>query len=177
MQRSKCVTVILFLVISGPLAPLRLWAQPSPVYPIEANIVYHFTKYIDWPNKEEPGDFVIGVIGNSPVYDEMLKLMGQRTVFGKRITIKKFQPNTAGFVCQILFITEESRSCLRTAAAATAASPILIVCEGSGLARKGAGIDLALSGDHLKLEINKGNIERHKLQIASELLQLATIVN
>ena len=177
MRPSKCVSVSLPLLLWGILATGRLRAQSNPVYPIEANIVYHFTKYIDWPNKDEPGDFVIGVIGNSPVFDEMVKLMGQRTVGSKKITIKTFQPNSANPTCQILFITEDARSCLKTLAAQTTTSPVLIVCEGSGLARHGASIDLVLSDEHLKLEINKSNIEHHKLQIASELLQLATIVN
>ncbi|HWB93565.1 MAG TPA: YfiR family protein [Puia sp.] len=176
MHSSKRIFVTLLLFLAGILTGGRLWAQTNPIYPIEANIVYHFTKYIDWPNKDEPGDFVIGVIGNSPVFDEMVKLMGQRTAGGKKITIKKFQPNSGSFVCHILFITEEAHSCLKTVAAQTAASAVLIVCEGAGLARKGAAIDLVLSDEHLKLEINKDNIERHKLQVASELLQLATVV-
>jgi uncharacterized protein DUF4154 len=175
MQLSKCI--FLSIMFSGCLVSGRLYAQTNAFYAIEANIVYHFTKYIDWPNKEEPGDFVIGVIGSSPVYDEMVKLMDQKTAGGKKITLRRFKANSGGFSCQILFITEEARSSLKEVVAATAGSPVLIVCEGSGLARRGAEIDLAMSDEHLKLEINKGNIERHKLQIASELLQLGTIVN
>ena len=177
MRPSKRVFVTLFLFLTGLLVRERLLAQANPIYPIEANIVYHFTKYIDWPNKDEPGDFVIGVIGNSPVFDEMVKLMSQRTAGGKKITIKKCRPTSALPGCHILFITDEARLSLKTVAEATADSPTLIVCEGAGLARKGAGIDLVLSDEHLKMEINKANIEHHKLQIASELLQLGTLVN
>ena len=175
MQRSKCI--FLTILLCGGLLSGRLSAQNNAFYAIEANIVYHFTKYIDWPNKGEPGDFVIGVIGSSPAYDEMAKLMEQRTVGGKKITLRRFKASSGSFSCQILFITEEARSSLKEVAAATTGSPILIVAEGSGLARRGAEIDLAMGDEHLKLEINKGNIERHKLQIASELLELGTIVN
>lgn len=175
MQLSK--RILLTILLSECFAAGRLYAQNNPFYAIEANIVYHFTKYIDWPNRDEPGDFVIGVVGNSPVFDEMTRLMSQKTAEGKRIAIRKFPANGASFPCQILFITQEARSSLKEVAAATASSPVLIVCEGSGLARKGAGIDLAMSDEHLKLEINKTNIERHKLQIASELLELGNIVN
>jgi hypothetical protein len=177
MQRSTFLSVTFLLCLLGLQTSGRLWAQSGAIYPIEANIVYHFTKYVNWPGNEEPGDFIIGVIGNSPVYEEMQKLMGQHTAAGKKITLKRFQPNSTGFDCQILFITEEARACLKAVATVTAASPVLIVCEGPGLARKGACIDLALSDDHLKLEINKNNIEHRKLQIATDLLQLGTIVN
>jgi hypothetical protein len=45
------------------------------------------------------------------------------------------------------------------------------------MARKGAAIDIAILDQHFKLEINKVNIERRKLQIADELIQLGTLVN
>ena len=176
-MKPTCVRITLLLFLSGFLTGNHLHAQVNPIYQIEANIVYHFTKYVNWPDQDQPGDFVIGVIGNSPAYDEMMKLMDTRTAYCKRITIKKFPANSAGFACQILFITEEARACLKRVAGETAALPVLIVSEGAGQARKGASIDLALSDEHLKLEINKTNIERHKLEIASELLELGTIVN
>lgn len=177
MKPLKSVPVSLLFLLSILPAGSHLWAQTNPVYPIEANIIYHFTKYIDWPNKDESGEFVIGVIGNSPVFDEMTRLMSQKTACGKKITIRRFHPDAASFNCQILFITEEARSCLKTVSEMIASSPTLIVCEGAGLAKKGAAIDLVLSEEHLKLEINKTDIEHHKLQIASELLQLGSTVN
>jgi hypothetical protein len=177
MQPPKRVLHPLLLLLSLLTTGASAQAQTNPVNAIEANIIYHFTKYIDWSNKDEPGDFVIGVIGNTPTYDEMVRLMTQRTVGSKKITIKKIQPGPAAASCQILFIPEVARGCLREVSTETASSATLIVCEGSGLARKGAAIDLVLSDDHLKLEINKANIEHHKLQIASELLQLGTAVN
>jgi len=177
MHPPKFVLHPLLLLLSLLATGISTRAQTNPVNAIEANIIYHFTKYINWSNKDQPGDFVIGVIGNTPTYDEMVRLMTQRTVGPKRIMIKKTQPGPAAANCQILFIADDARGCLREVAAETASSPTLIVCEGSGLARKGAAIDLVLSDEHLKLEINKGNIEHHKLQIASELLELGTNVN
>ena len=44
-------------------------AQQATDYAIHANIIYRFTKYIDWPDSKKSGDFIIGIIGESPLYD------------------------------------------------------------------------------------------------------------
>ncbi|MBS1606380.1 MAG: YfiR family protein [Bacteroidetes bacterium] len=177
MQTFRHVLFILLVPVAGLLAPRRLMAQAPAVYPIEANVVYHFGKYIEWPDKDLRSEFVIGVIGDGPVVDEMVKLMAQRTADGKKIVIRKYASNSSSFNCQMLFICERARSRLREVILATAGMPVLIVAEGAGMARKGAGIAIAISDQHFKLEINKTNIERRKLQIADELIQLGTVVN
>ena len=53
---------------------------------------------------------------------------------------------------------------------------MLLVTESEGLARKGACINFVIADDRLKLEINKKNIEQRDLGIATELLNLGTVI-
>src|SRR5258706_13101770 len=60
-------------------------AQDEINYAVHANIIYHFTKYINWPDDKKSGDFIIGVTGNSPIYEEFkkdiaAKFVGNRSV-------------------------------------------------------------------------------------------------
>jgi hypothetical protein len=52
----------------------------------------------------------------------------------------------------------------------------LLVTESEGLARKGSCINFVIVDDRLKLEINKKNIEHRELGVATELLNLGTVV-
>jgi hypothetical protein len=61
-------------------------------------------------------------------------------------------------------------------AATTRGTSTLLVSESDGLARKGSCINFVLIEDHLKLEINKNNIEERDLSIATELLSLGILV-
>jgi hypothetical protein len=38
---------------------------------LKAAFIYNFTEYIDWQTTNNSGDFVIGVIGNSPLTDSI----------------------------------------------------------------------------------------------------------
>lgn len=145
-------------------------------YTIKANIIYRFTKYIEWPDSKKTADFIIGIIGDSPLTDELKNFIINKTVNGRKITIKNFSSSAENFRCQILFISENESGSLIKIALLTAGDPILLVSESNGLALKGSCINFAVVSDHLKLEINKNNIDRRGLAIASELLQLGIIV-
>jgi len=147
-------------------------AQQVTNYAVEANIIYHFTRYINWPANKKSGDFIIGIVGDTPLYDELKNFTSTKTVGSQRIVVRKLPVTATSFNCQILFISEDGSGSLKKIATETTGDPILIVTEADGLAHKGACINFVVVDDHLKLEINKSTIERRDLDIASELLQL-----
>lgn len=171
LRCGRYICLILFFSLS-----YKAKAQSSIDYSIHANIIYHFTKYIDWPESKKTGDFVIGIVGDTPLFDELKKVLANKTAGNQKIIIKKFSPSTNSFDCHILFLSEEEASSLKKICARTAESSILLVCEDEGAASRGACINFIVESQRLKLEINKNNIQHRRLNIASELLQLGTIV-
>jgi hypothetical protein len=151
-------------------------AQSSVDYSIHANIIYHFTKYIDWPDNKKKEDFVIGVVGDTPLFDELKKVVANKMAGNQKIIVKRFSPSDNLFDCHILFLSEDESSGLKKISTHTAESPILLVCEDESAASRGACINFKIESQRLKLEINKTNIQHRGLNIASELLQLGTVV-
>jgi hypothetical protein len=145
-------------------------------YAIHANIVYRFTKYIDWPDYKKSGDFIIGIVGDSPLYEQLKNFITNKKVGNQKIVIRKFPSSLSTYDCHILFITEEKSNSLKKIAENTKGTSTLLVSESNGLARKGSCINFIVIEDHLKLEINKTNIEERDLNIATELLSLGIIV-
>jgi hypothetical protein len=145
-------------------------------YAVQANIIYRFTKYIDWPEGKKSGDFVIGIVGETPLYAQLKSFASNKTAGNQKIVVMRFSSSAATYNCQILFISEDESSSLKKIAARTAGSAILLVSESEGLAQKGACINFVIVSEHLKLEINKNNIEQRNLNIASELVQLGIAI-
>lgn len=168
-QACMCMALMLTLTLSAS-------AQQTIDYKVHANIIYRFTKYIEWPeNKEE--DFVIGVVGDSPLYEELSGLTANKSVGDQKIRIKRFAANAGVYNCRMLFVSQEESSFLKRIALLTDGMPILLITEDVGLAKKGSCINFVIVDDRLKLEINKNKIQTRGLNIASELLKLATLVN
>jgi hypothetical protein len=151
-------------------------AQQQSNYTLYANIIYRVTKYIDWPAHMKSGEFVIGIVGNSPLYDALQESIFGKTVGDQRIIIKRVSIKSPSFNYHMLFIGEDESHNVKKIAMRTAGAPTLIISESEGLAAKGSCINFIIESDRLKLEINKANISGRDLGIASELLKLGKIV-
>jgi len=171
-NRCRMLHIMSFAFLSFSRAQTR----QEPDYRLHANIIYRFTKYIEWPAGKKSGDFIIGIVGDSPLYDDLKNMSNNKTVGDQKITVVKMSPSANSYPCQILFISEEESSSLKRIATLTAGAATLIVSESEGLARKGACINFITVDDRLKLEINKTNIDQRNLHIASELLELGIII-
>ena len=150
--------------------------QPAIDYSVHANIIYHFTKYIDWPANRKSGDFIIGVVGESAVFDELEKTTSNKKAGSQKIVVRRFSPFQTAFDCHILFVTEDEGGSLKRIASRTANNPVLLVYEAKGAAARGACISFNIVSERLKLEINKNNIDQRNLSIANELLRLGTLI-
>lgn len=167
--KMLCLVCCVFMVISGTKAQ-------EAEYTIQANIIYHFTKYINWPDDKKSGDFIIGIVGDTPMYDELKVFMASKTAGRRKIVIKKISTSDKFFECHILFISEDESGRLKKIMAIIKNAPTLLVSESEELAEKGSCINFVLINDRLKLEINKSSIEQRGLGIATELLSLGKIV-
>src|SRR5687768_9221554 len=76
--RYKAIVIITILFFSHLY---EAWAQNA--YAVHANIIYHFTKYINWPDDKKTGEFVIGVVGDTPLYDELKNFTFNRSAAGQ----------------------------------------------------------------------------------------------
>ena len=178
-KRNPCVPFrrIVLLCVFFTHSVSALYAQEETDYMVHANIIFHFTKYIDWPASSKAGNFIIGVIGESELYDALKTSLDNKKVGTQEIEIQRIKSSSSEFNCHILFIGDGESGNIKKIVAKTADNPILLVSESAGLARKGSCINFAVVWDRLKLEINKVNIEKRKLKIASDLLKLGKIVN
>lgn len=151
--------------------------MPNKNYSAQANIIYHFTRYINWPSSKKTGDFIIAVAGNSPIYEVLLNEISHKLVNGRKIIVRKLSPSSLSFDCHILYLPENESRHIKRIAEQTESTHTLLVSEYDGLAAKGSCINFEFSGETLKLEINKRNIAVRQLAIATELLQLGTVID
>ncbi|MEO6330236.1 MAG: YfiR family protein [Ginsengibacter sp.] len=166
--------LLLSLFLSLSISSIK--AQQGLSYALHANIIYRFTKYIEWPDNSMAGVFIIGVVGDTPLYDELKDFIANKTVRERKIIVRKMSSSADFYSCNILFISEEKSKSLKKIAEITKGTSILIVSESGGLALKGSCINFILVNDRLKLEINKNNIMERNLNIANELLSLGVMV-
>ena len=137
--------------------------------------LYNFMKYVEWPDPS--GDFVIGVVGNSPIEKELLKLAENKKAKGRKIVVKVINTTEEAILCNMIYIPSSKSALLKPILEKTKSKPVLIVAEREGLAKKGAAISFVIDDDDaLKFDINKSSLNSQSLKIANILLQLGILV-
>jgi hypothetical protein len=168
------------------LLPLVLLTQGAAIRPdqseeagarIKAIYIYNFTKYIEWPAEYKEGNFVIGVYGtNLPLLNELNKMAASKTVGAQKMEIKNIGATAEAAQCHIIFILADNSSQLPDVMTKVKGKSTLIVTDKAGMARQGAGINFSIVENKQKIELNKANIEKYKLKVASTLVEMAVQV-
>lgn len=143
----------------------------------KALFLYNFTKYIEWPANMQGGDFVIGVLGNSPIKKELDIIASKKTIGTQPIKVKVFNSINDIGSCHVLFIPPGKSSTLAEVNKKISGKGILVITDKPGLAKKGAGINYVLKDGHQDFEINKSTIKQQNLKVNSSLFALGTVVD
>lgn len=143
---------------------------------LKAVFIYNFTKYIEWPKKYQEGYFVLGVLGETPLFSELTKMAQTKKIGNQSILVKKYTSVSEIENCHILYVSDKKSNLLNEITEKTKISSTLIVTEEEGLVDKGAAINFVVRGNKQKFELNKKNIEKQKLKVSSSLESLAITV-
>jgi hypothetical protein len=145
----------------------------------KALFIYNFTKQIEWPTSEKSGDFVIGVVNNNELYDQLVSITTGKKAGTQNIIVKKMKGIEEVESCHILFLASyvSSGSNMETVLGKLNDKPTLIVTERSGSIQKGSCINFVIQDDKIKFELNKQAAVKRGLQVSSYLENLAIVVN
>ncbi|MFQ3576022.1 MAG: YfiR family protein [Cytophagales bacterium] len=144
---------------------------------IKAIFLYNFTKYIEWPPHYKKGDFVIGVLGNSPIVPELEK-MAERTKLGTQtFSIKRYNNINEISDCHILYVANSNNELIELAAQKLHKKSPLIISECGGCTKKGSAINFVSVDNKQRFELNKGNAGKNGLLVSSNLATLAILVD
>ena len=169
MKISKIIFGILVLTV----VPLMVKAQD---YRIHSVFIYNFTKYIQWPSNDQSGDFIIGVLGDSPIVGSLEKLAAERKIGSRSMVVKKYSSVAQIGKCHMLFIPDKSSNDLEAALAQLGNSSTLVMTERKGLGSKGSSINFIVVDGKQKFELNKAATDKAQLKVSTELTSLAIVI-
>lgn len=133
----KYIFILSAGLILNPAKVNHVLAQDDLDYKAYSLFVYNFMKYIKWPNANS--DFILGVLGDSPVLKELQTLAKTKKAKGKAIILKTITTADEAVSCNLVYICTSKSSMLKTLIEKTKGKPVLLVGEREGLAKKGPG--------------------------------------
>lgn len=145
-------------------------------YQLHSVFVYSFTRYVQWPEEMNRGDFEIQVLGDSPILAELKKMAESKKV-GER-TIRIHQINSVAEIkrCNILFVPADKSAQINDILSKVGATSTLTVTEQAGLGTKGSAINFINKDGKLAFEMNQAVLNKQRLKASTELTRLAIVI-
>ena len=163
-------------VLVAMLAPAKAATEPERLTSFKAVFMYNFIDYVQWPEETSADVFKVGILGKSPVEGPLREIARKRGAGSRKIQIDVFADIEQLQVCNMLFISSSFASQLEEVLDQLNEKSTLTISDTPGLANKGSAINFVLAKGKLKFEINRRRLYDAGLQVSSQLLKLAILV-
>jgi len=172
MKKIKLIFTTTLLIL------LAVNVNAQEKFRFQAMFVYNFTRMIAWPQDYQTGEFVIGVFGNSPIFNEFNEIAKSRQVGSQRIVVRQFSSIDEISKCHIIYVaTNQSRNISAINAKIKAEKiSALIVTDSRNALSDGASVNFVMEGERQRYEMSEVNARSVGLTPGSEMTRLATAV-
>lgn len=144
--------------------------------------IFNFTRFIEWPETPADRPFVIGVIDDPAMAEQLRILEREGKQVGKRsIEVRGESPGISD-ACEILFVGAAASNRLEEVIQRTAGKPMLLVGDTPGYADRGVAIELFRKPDifrkteKLRFRINPKALKDRGLVVSAQIFDVAEIV-
>ena len=151
-------------------------AQDRPVHEIYSMMMWNFTKYVQWPDHDAGGEFVIGIVGNNEVYNTLNQWYGGKQKGSKTYVIKKFNSASDVTECHVIYIDKSKSSDFEAINTKVQGKKTLIITDKNGLGAKGSAINFKTVDNKLKFELNQKAMEASNLKVSGALTSMAILI-
>jgi hypothetical protein len=169
MKKIKLVAAA--LLVSG-----FAFSQDRPMHEVHSMMVYNFTKYVQWPDHAAGGEFVIGVVGNTDMFNTLNGWYGGKPRGTKTYIIKKFNSAADVTDCHVLYIDKSKSGEFDNVNDKLKGKGTLIITDKSGLGMQGSSINFKIVDNKLKFELNQKAIEASNLKVSGALSSMAILI-
>lgn len=151
---------------------LAIYAQPD-IAKAEAMYIYNFMRYIEWPAEKTGDVYIIGVLGDSPVYKALKEYTYQKEVGGKRIQVVRYLTIEEASKSHILFISDDKSIYMPQILHGLKGKSCLPVFENGPNTQSKAVIDFVKVDQKLKYRVNDKDVSIYKLVISNILIKMS----
>ncbi len=148
----------------------------KPIHEIHAAMIYNFMKYVQWPDDGNPGEFVVGVLGEDNVFNTLKNYYDGKPKGAKKYSIRKLADASEAANCAVVYIGKNKSREFENVKNAITGKPVLTITDSFNLGKKGSCINLKVIDDKLKFEINQNSINSATLKVASQLASMAIMI-
>ncbi len=143
----------------------------------KALFIYNFTKYMEWPEAKRSGDFKIGVLGNSPITDELKAFTAKKSVGQQKIVVEEIMAIADCPKYHIVFVPAKASANVSEITQNVTNKGVLVVTDKPGMAAALSGINFVKDDGQQTFEISVKHMREQGVNAGKSFLSLGIAVD
>ncbi len=177
MKKLEKAILTLLCVNIFACSSISAYAAPPTEYEVKAAFIHNIARYVEWPPTPDnaPSTMRLCVLGENP-FGNALDILHNKKVGNLAWEVVPVASENNLKKCRVLFIAASESGKLRQILDSINGSAVLTLGDVDGYAERGVMSNFYLEDSRVRIEINTDAAKRAKLNISSQLLKLARIV-
>jgi hypothetical protein len=142
---------------------------------IRSAMIFNFCKFVQWPENTHGDSIVLGVVGSNDQAPDFSSIRG-KSVGDVPLAVRVVRTSDDLRDCQIIYIADGQENWVRETLSVAAAESILTISDQDGFCNEGGIIQLVERRGKLRFFINRQAADKAHLELSSQLLKVAKIV-
>ena len=144
---------------------------------IKSAYVYNFAKFVEWPAGAPRDDkIVLCVVGNDVLGGTLSALEGRKAGGRELHIVQHTNASDSLNTCHLIYIGASEQRRFVAIIKALGETPALTISDIENFAEKGGSIGFVFRGNKIVFEVNFASVQKSKLRLPSQLLNLASYV-
>jgi len=160
--------IILFLTCSR-----ITFGQGARNYSHHPVYIYNFCRFTQWP--ESKTEIIIGVLGNTPLYQGLMKMAATKSTYNLKFVIKKYNTPAEIVDCDVLFVPFNTNFDMKQIYQKIAGKPVMLITEDEKY-KEISCFNFVILDSKLMYQVNKQQCDKSKLKVSQKLLSLGIVI-
>jgi hypothetical protein len=170
--------ISVILILCSSLESRTCTAETPQEFKVKAGYLLNIPKFADWPSSASGyPSFKICVVGDTPIYDVLELMKGQR-IKNHPVEILKIQEITQADSCHVLFIASSERYRLQRLLPEAHRLGVMTVSDMRDFSKLGGIVSLISVNNRITYDLNRVSARSAAITFSSQILKLANdIIN
>lgn len=142
---------------------------------LKAAFIYNFISFVDWPEPASKGNQkkLLCYVGEAgPVLAYLREIVRRHDTKDGAVSIEQKNRDATIEPCHILYISDLNKADIDYLIGKSADLPVLVVSDTNNFVERGGMVGMFMDGNKVRLEINTTSLEKSRLVIDSDLMEL-----
>ena len=153
---------------------------PIAEYDLKAALVYRTAKFIEWPDSAFAGPnsaFVVCVVGDNTAAAAAFRTLETKAIGTRPVSVRRITGDMLDLrQCHTAYFPSDAADQIDYAADKLQGAPVLTVGDTEKFVQRGGMLSLVMKSERVNFLVHLSAAKRARLNVSSQLLELATVI-